>query len=132
MKNALDVTYEVCKLLKYSPCRDMMFDKIKKDVCPGTVRFRVLCPTHWTVCAASLSSVIENYTVFQDLWPECLDCTRYTETKARILGVKAQMKTFDYLFGILLGEILLRNTDNLSRTLQRQHLSAAEGQHLSY
>ena len=37
-----------------------MFDKIKKDVCPGTVGFRVLCPTRWTVRAASLSSVIEN------------------------------------------------------------------------
>ena len=40
------------------------------------------------------------------------------------------MKTFNYLFGILLGEVILRNTDNLSRTLQHQHLSAAEGQHV--
>ena len=130
VKNALDVTYEICKLLKYSPRRDSMLDKIKKDVCPGTVGFRVLCPTRWTVRAASLSSVIENYTVFQDLWPECLDCTKDTETKARILGAEAQMKTFNYLFGILLGEVILRNTDNLSRTLQHQHLSAAEGQHV--
>ena len=27
VKNALDVTYEVCKLLKYSPCRASLFDK---------------------------------------------------------------------------------------------------------
>ena len=40
------------------------------------------------------------------------------------------MKTFNYLFGILLGEVILRNIDNLSRTLQHQHLSAAEGQHV--
>ena len=55
VKNALNVTYEVCKLLKYSPRRDSLFDKIKRDVCPGTTGFHVLCPTRWTVCAASLS-----------------------------------------------------------------------------
>ena len=96
-----------------------MFDEIKKDVCPGTIGFRVLCPTRWTVRAASLSSVIENYTVFQDLWPECLDCTKDTETKARILGVEVQMKTFNYLFGILLGEVILRNTDKLNLVMRR-------------
>ena len=99
--------------------------------CPGTTGFRVLCPTRCTVHAASLSSVIENYAVFQELWPECLDCTKDTETKARILGVEAQMKTFNYLFGVLLGEVIVRNTDNLSRTLQHQHLSAAEGQNVA-
>ena len=96
-----------------------MFDEIKKDVCPGAIGFRVLCPTRWTVRAASLSSVIENYTVFQDLWPECLDCTKDTETKARILGVEVQMKTFNYLFGILLGEVILRNTDKLNLVMRR-------------
>ena len=54
VKNALDVTYEICKLLKYSPCRDSMFDKIKEDVCPGTVGFGVLCPTHWTCSLCSI------------------------------------------------------------------------------
>ena len=131
VKNALDVTYEVCKVPKYSPHRDNLFEKIKKDICPGTTGFRVLCPTSWTICAASLSSVIENYAVFQELWPECLDCTKDTETKARILGVEAQMKTFNYLFGVLLGEVILKNTDNLSRTLQHQHLSAAERQNVA-
>ena len=129
VKNALDITYKVCKLLKYLPHRDSLFDKIiKKDVCPGTTGFHVLCPTCWTVRAASLSSVIENYAVFQELWLECLDCTKDTETKTRILGVEAQIKTFNYLFGVLLGEVILRNTDNLSCTLQHQYLSAAEGQ----
>ena len=79
----------------------------------------------------SLSSVIENYAVFQELWPECLDYIKDTEIKARIVGVEAQMKTFDYLFGVLLGEVILRNTDNLSRTLQDQHLSATEGQNVT-
>ena len=80
-KIVLDVTYEVCKLLKYSPHRDNLFDKVKKDICRGTTGFRVLCPTRWTVRAASLSSVIENYAIFQELWSEFLDCTKDTETR---------------------------------------------------
>ena len=117
VNNALDVTY---KLLKYLPHRKSLFDKIKKDVCPGTTGFRILCPTHWTVCAASLSSVIENYAIFQELWLEYLDYTRDTGTKARVLWIEVQMKTFNYLFGVLLGEVILRNTENLSHTLQHQ------------
>lgn len=38
------------------------------------------------------------------------------------------MKTFDYLYGNTLGELILRHSDNLSRTLQSKSLSAAEGQ----
>ena len=54
-----------------------------------------------------------------------------TERKARILGVEAQMKTFNFLFGVMLGEAALRNTHNLSETLQHQHLSAVEGQRVA-
>ena len=53
---------------------------------------------------------------------------RDTETKARINGVSAQMKTFDFLFGVVLGEILLHHSDNLSKTLQKKTISTAEGQ----
>ena len=130
VKDALDITHEVSKLLKYSPRRDSMFEKIKAEVSPDTAGFRVLCPTHWTVRGATLASVIENYSVLQDLWVECIDCTKDTEMKARILGVEAQMKTFRYVFGVMLGETILRNTDNLSKTLQHQHFSAA-GQHVA-
>ena len=37
--------------------------------------------------------------------------------RARIKGVDAQMKTFDYLFGVMLGQTILRYTDNLSKAL---------------
>ena len=51
-----------------------------------------------------------------------------TEIKARIQGVAAQMMKFDYFFGISLGLLILRHTDNLSKTMQRADMSAAEGQ----
>ena len=36
--------------------------------------------------------------------------------------------SLEFFFGIVLGECLLRNTDNLSKTLQKKTFSAAEGQ----
>lgn len=41
------------------------------------------------------------------------------------------MKTFDYLFGMVLGERLLKHTDNLSKTLQNPSLTASEGQQIA-
>ena len=41
------------------------------------------------------------------------------------------MHTFDFLFGVSLGNLLLRHTDNLSKSLQKKSLSAAEGQRLA-
>ena len=88
----------------------------------------MLCPTRWTVCAASMHSVIQNYSVLQELWEKAVDVVRDTETIARIQSVAAQMTFFDFFFGLMLGEMLLRHCDNLSKTLQNPHLSAAEGQ----
>ena len=86
---------------------------------------RVLCPTRWTVRADSLKSVIDNYAALEGTREEAADATKDTETKARIHGVSVLMKTLNYLFGNMLGEMILRHTDNLSSTLQNKHLSAS-------
>ena len=75
--------------------------------------------------SSSLQSVIENYEVFQVFWDEARDITSDSENRARITGVKAQMEKFEFLFGLCLGECILRHTDNLSKTLQSPSLSAA-------
>ena len=51
--------------------------------------------------------------------------------KGRIIGVQFQFKTFRYLFGVALGQLILRHSDNLSKTLQSPKLSAAEGQRIA-
>ena len=40
-----DTVNEITKLLKYSPKRDAIFEKIKKEIAPATPGFRALCPT---------------------------------------------------------------------------------------
>ena len=62
-------------------------------------------------------SVIKNYTVLLHLWTDSLTSVKNTVMRARIIGVSARMETFDFFFGITLGELILRHSDNLSRTL---------------
>ena len=68
MKSALATTHEVTKLIKYSPRRDALFQKLKSELTLDTPGIRVLCPTRWTVRANSLGSILSNYTVLQELW----------------------------------------------------------------
>jgi len=67
----------------------------------------------------------------QELWEEAEKLTKDSETTARIIGVKSQMATFDFYFGVYIGEMILRYSDNLSKALQKKDISAAEGQHVA-
>ena len=88
---------------------------------------RVLCPTRWTVRGQALQSIIANYDMLQLLWEESLTFVRETDIKSRIMGVSTYMKSFDFFFGVLSGELLLLHSDNLSKSLQSSTMSAAEG-----
>lgn len=54
-----------------------------------------------------------------------------SEMRTRIISVDAQMKTFDFLFGVSFGYRLMCHPDNLSKTLQLKSLLAAESQRLA-
>ena len=56
MEKAPDCTNEITKLIKFSPCHDVLFEKIKRELAPQSPGMRVLCPTHWTVRADPLSN----------------------------------------------------------------------------
>ena len=64
IKKALEVTYELTKLIKYPPRRKEVFHKLKSSLdmetgsrSPG---IRLLCPTCWTVRAIALASILGN------------------------------------------------------------------------
>ena len=63
LKDALDTTSEILKLLKFSPKWETLFKKFKEDFAPEFPGFRTLCPTRWTVRGGSLQSVIDNWNV---------------------------------------------------------------------
>ena len=130
MEDTLDTTYEITKLIKKSPKREVLFRKFKDEVKPGSTGIRTLCPTRWTVKAEAFTSISENYQALQQTWEEAKRATKDTEMRARIVGVAAQMKNFDYFFGLELGRKCLAIADNLSRSLQSSTLSACEGQEI--
>ena len=61
MSDVMDHALEISKLLKYSPQRDAIFHKLKEEISPQVPGLHNLCPTRWTVCAASLESIRLNY-----------------------------------------------------------------------
>lgn len=92
LRDVLDSTYEITKLIKFSPCREAIFRGVR--LTPESPGIRLLCLTRWTVRADSLKSMIDNYTALQETWEEALDASKDTETRARNLGVASQMKMF--------------------------------------
>ena len=128
VSDALDTTFDISKLIKFSPRREGLFENIKKELAPDSPGLRVLCPTRWTVRGESLQSVINNYSVLQEVWDECLESRLQPDIRSRVIGVQAQMQKFNFIFGVILGERILKHADNLSKTLQHRDLSAAEAQ----
>ena len=55
----------------------------------------------------------------------------YKSGTRRIISVKAQISCFIILFGLHPLERILKITDNLSKTLQAESLSAAEAQQIA-
>ena len=124
MRDALDSSYELVKLVKKSPRRDAMLQKLKQQMPDDSPGIRMLCATRWTVRAEALHSILTNYEVLQSLWEKSIDCVSETEMRNRIQGISACMTTFDFFFGVSLGELLLNHSDNLSRTPQASSMSA--------
>ena len=75
----------------------------------------------------AVGSILENYIVLSQLWEECLEGKLDPDIKGRIIGVKTLMLKFTIWFGLKLCERIQKITDNLSVTLQKQSLSAAQG-----
>ena len=126
LKDSMDTTYEISNLNKKSPKRDTMLQKIQKDISLEYPGFRVLCPTRWTVRAESMKSILDNWVALQQVWDESLDGNLEPEIKGRIFCVKSQMTTFDCFYGVTILQLVLRDSDNLSKTLQKSSLTSCQ------
>ena len=84
LRDTLETTREITKLIKFSPKREAIFQEIKKDIHTDleTPGIRLLCPTRWTVRGDSLRSVRNNYSVLIDTFERSKEVTTDTETKS--------------------------------------------------
>ena len=130
VKNALSNAFEIITLVKWSPRRDATLDRVKKeggDTSPGV---RMLCPTRWTVKAASLRSILNNWSALIKSFEINLEETKKsmkTDMKARVQGIISIMEKFETYFGIQLAYMVLMHTDCLAKSLQKGNLCAAQG-----
>ena len=75
--------------------------------------------------------MLDNYEVLFSIWEESKNSQIDSEMKARIIGIETQMLTFNFLFGISLGTLILQHSDNLRKSLQHDTNTAAEWQQLA-
>ena len=138
LSNTMDTAKEITTLIKYSPKRECSLGQIKENLeqedesdsaaCGGIVS---LCPTRWTVRAACFRRILDNYSALMEEWRVSLEDKLQPDVRGRIVGCQAQMQTFDFFFGLSLGERLFSHSDNLSKTLQSTRMSAVSGQRLA-
>jgi len=102
MKDALETSHEITKLIKKSPKRDAKLDVLKKEANiqsesdeNNIETISLLCSTRWTVRAKCLKSVMSNYAYLKELWEWAINNCSDFEMKARIRGVSIYMQTFD-------------------------------------
>ena len=82
MKDALDIVYEITKVIKKSPQCDFTFHSLKEEISPTSPGLRMLCPTRWTVRADALHSIVTNYAVLLALWEESLEFVKDSEMRS--------------------------------------------------
>ena len=87
----------------------------------------MFCPTRWIIHNERCASVFKNDEDLMELWEWLLSNIKVTEMEAQIIGAKAIMKSFKFMFACKLGEVLLRETDMLSISLQEKSVSAFQG-----
>ena len=91
LRYSLDTVGEMTKLIKKSPKREAIFHKVKDDIVCESPGVRLLCPTRWTVRAAALASISENYTVLRDTFCPAQSESKDSEMRARIGGVSGNL-----------------------------------------
>ena len=80
-------------LLRFSPGSDFLFYELVE--CTATV-----CnPLRRTVRAATMRSVINNYKPLMMLFRELVDDSTDSELRAKLMGILAKMKDYNFLFG---------------------------------
>ena len=108
-------------MIKFAPKRVKQFEKVEKnfefassDDVAEVVKLDKLCLTRWTVRAKRLAKVIELYDSLFTLFDEYIREGKLSvDVKLRIVGCTAQMKKFDFYFGISLRKTLYRLSNNL-------------------
>ena len=126
LRDSFDVVTEIEKLILWSPKRKNLFStQMQSHTCDNDsgnpVGLRRLCPTHWTMRAASMDSVIKNYSVIIDTMEEVHRTTR-DDYGLRANGILAALEKFEIYFGIQLSHLLFGPAEEVSKIYHCRNL----------
>jgi len=91
--------------IQWEPKREKMLGALSENVegvdndDDGGTSLNKMSETRWTVRANCLKKIIDNYSKLQSLWDICLEENLTREVRSRIIGCKAQMKSFPFFSG---------------------------------
>ena len=68
LKDALEATKEIFKLVKNSPQRETHLKEICLDTGNVNPGIHAFCLTRWTVLGSTLLSILDNHNELMDLW----------------------------------------------------------------
>ena len=129
---------EICILVKYSQKRENILRRMKEksegNFDPDPYKILALekfCPTRCTVRASCFQKIIENYCLLLEIWDECLKESLDVESRSRIIGRKSLMRTLTFFLDLCLSQRRYSLTENLSKTLKKEKMSAVSAWALS-
>ena len=142
MKDVMGTVTEIISLVKYSPKRENLPGNIKDlihfeslhtddeiEVAPTLDK---LSATRWTVRGNAYKKIEISYLSMMKLWDVLLATGKLdSEVRAGIVGVQDQMLKFQFFYGLNLSQPLFAISDNLSKTLQKESMSALRCLHLA-
>ena len=114
LSDTVNNTNEIVKLVKFSPKRENLLGQIKSNIEMkveeegiSASRLTKFCATRWTVRATGFQRVIDNHDALLKLWNDCLETRLESDVCGRIIRCQAQMKKFDFFFGLNLGQRII-------------------------
>lgn len=127
IRDLLELTKDTVNFLRNSPKRCRLFERMKGEVGPASddISLRPLCPTRFTMRAASLTSMKANFEVVVEAL-DTISTSGTDESAATASGLIKRIESFDYIFALEISLPVFTDTDNLSKLTQSSKLAACD------
>ena len=135
IKDVMGTVTEIISLIKYWPKRENLLENINElihfdsldtdDEIEVVPTLDKLSATRWTLHGNAYKKTESNYLPLMKLWDVSLATGKLdSEVKATIIGVQNQISEFQFLYGLNLSQWLFTISDNLSKALEKESMSA--------
>ena len=119
------IVHEISKLVRNSPKRGLVFNRVQQELSPNAPGLKPLCPTRWTVRTASINAVFENYATLIEAFYEMQRCTP-DDNGHKAGGVVCKLEEFRTFIGLKLSHLVFGATEEVSRLLQSRKTTIDE------